>query len=228
MQGPQGERGEKGERGQDGPQGPQGERGQDGSQGPQGERGYLGERGEPGLQGPRGERGEKGDPGLLPMVRMWVEDEISYMGTVVSCDGGTWQAQKDTAQKPPHRDWLLLAAAGRNASTPIVRGTFDPAETYDALNIVAFNGSSFIARWNDPGECPGDGWQLIASCGRAGKPGPKGDRGEPGPRGNPGNSIIRGEIDRKTYTLKLIASDGGEIAIPCRSMFEQYHEESDG
>jgi hypothetical protein len=91
---------------------------------------------------------------------------------------------------------------------------------------VALNGSSFIARCNDPGECSGDGWQLIASCGRAGKPGPKGDRGEQGLRGAPGISILRGEVDR--FTLKLITSDGGAIEIPCRRMFEQYHEESNG
>ncbi|MCP3475139.1 collagen-like protein [Bradyrhizobium sp. CCGUVB1N3] len=102
------------------------------------------------------------------------------------------------------------------------------AQSYDALNIVALNGSSFIARWNDPGECPGDGWQLIASCGRAGKPGPKGERGEQGPRGLPGPSLVRGEIDRKTYTMKLIMSDGSEVQLHCRGFFEQYHEESDG
>jgi hypothetical protein len=180
------------------------------------------------LQGERGERGENGDPGKLPTVHEWVADEISYHGDVVTCDGGTWQARKDTAQKPPHRDWVLLAAPGRAAVTPIVRGTFDLAQQYSALNIVALNGSSFIARRDDPGECPGDGWQLIASAGRAGKPGPKGERGEQGPRGLPGTSIVRGEIDRKTYTLTLILSDGGELPIPCRGFFEQYHEESDG
>ena len=200
-------------------------------QGPQGECGLLGERGEAGPSGPQGERGdkgEKGDPGLLPMVRAWIEDEISYRGDVVVCDGSTWQAQKDTAQKPPHRDWLPLALAGRNAASPVVRGTFDLAQHYDALNIVALNGSSFMAKCDDPGECPGDGWQLIASCGRAGKPGPKGDRGERGERGAAGPSVLRGEIDRKTYTMKLIMADGTELPIPCRDLFIQYHEDANG
>jgi hypothetical protein len=178
------------------------------------------------LQGPQGERGEKGDPGLLPLVHAWVEDEITYAGIVVSHEGGTWQAQKDTAQRPPHKDWMLLAGAGRSAISPIVRGTFDSAAAYDALNIVALNGAAFMARYNDPGECPGDGWQLISSVGRTGKPGPKGDRGEPGPRGAPAASIVRGEIDRKSYTLKLITSDGGEVPIICRDLFMQYHEDS--
>jgi hypothetical protein len=176
----------------------------------------------------QGERGEAGDPGALPMVRAWVADEISYRGDVVTCDGGTWQAQKDTAQKPPHRDWLSLALAGRDAVSPIVRGTFDLAQSYAALNIVALNGSAFIARWDEPGECPGDGWQLIASAGRAGKPGPKGERGDKGERGPSGLTILRGEIDRASYTMKLIMSDGSAVSVHCRGFFEQYHEESDG
>jgi hypothetical protein len=39
---------------------------------------------------------------------------------------------------------------------------------------------------------------------------------------------VRGEIDRKSYTVKLIMSDGSELPIQCRGFFEQYHEESDG
>jgi len=162
------------------------------------------------------------------MVRAWIEDEISYRGDVVVCDGSTWQAQKDTAQKPPHRDWLPLALAGRAAVSPVIRGTFDLAQSYDALNIVALNGSSFIARYDNPGECPGDGWQLLVSAGRAGKPGPKGERGERGERGPAGPGVVRGEIDRKTYTMKLIMSDGSELAIPCRDLFIQYHEDANG
>jgi hypothetical protein len=66
---------------------------------------------------------------------------------------------------------------------PKISGTYREGESYVFLNIVALNGSSFIARRDDPGSCPGDGWQLIAS---AGKPGLKGKRGEPGPRGERG------------------------------------------
>jgi hypothetical protein len=157
-----------------------------------------------------------------------VDGEICYGGDVVFCEGGTWQARKDTAQKPPHLDWMPIALRGSNAVSPVIRGTYDGAATYHALSIVALNGSSFIARCDDPGECPGDGWQLIASCGRAGKPGPKGERGEQGERGPSGPSVLRGEIDRKSYTMKLIMSDGSEVAVPCRGFFEQYHEESNG
>jgi integrin beta 3 len=227
--GSQGDQGSAGEQGQRGETGERGSQGEIGAQGPQGERGYLGERGEtgpPGPQGLRGDKGEQGASGLLPMVRAWIADGISYRGDVVICDGGTWQAQKDTAQKPPHRDWLPLCAAGRDATSPVVRGTFDPEQRYGALNIVAMNGSSFIARCDDPGECPGDGWQLIVSCGRAGKPGPKGERGE---RGLPGAMIVRWSVDRAAYSITPVMSDGSTgAAVNVRAIFEQYHEDSDG
>jgi hypothetical protein len=190
------------------------------------------------MDGPRGERGQKGDkgdPGELPIVRAWSEDDISYAGDVVTCDGGTWQARKDTSKKPPHRDWVPLAVAGRNAASPLVRGTFDPVQNYSALNIVAMNGSAFIARCDDPGECPGDGWQLIASAGRAGKPGPKGESGEPGPRGErglPGQAgltILSWQVDPERYRAMPLMSDGSEgAALELRPLFEQYHTESSG
>jgi hypothetical protein len=182
-----------------------------------------------GKEGPRGEKGDKGDPGELPMARACVHGEISYAGDVVTCDGGTWQAKNDTPQKPPHADWTPLALPGRNAVTPAVRGTFDLASCYDALNIVALNGSAFIARWNDPGECPGDGWQLIASAGRVGKPGIKGERGEPGApseRGPPGLTIESWRLDPERYSLTPILQGGHEgPPVNLRRFFEQYHEE---
>ena len=182
--------------------------------------------GKDGRPGERGQKGDKGDPGELPMVRAWSEDDVSYAGDVVTCEGGTWQARKDTSKKPPHRDWVPLAVAGRNAASPFVRGTFDPVQNYNALNIVAMNGSAFIARCDDPGECPGDGWQLIASAGRAGKPGPKGERGERGLPGLPVPYLVRGYIDG--FTLTLILSDTSKIEIPIRAAFEKYHEEANG
>jgi len=189
-----------------------------------------------GKEGPRGEKGDKGDPGELPMTRAWVDGEISYAGDVVTGGGGgTWQAKKDTAQKPPHADWTPLALPGRDAVTPAVRGTYRDGEAYRQLDIVALNGSSFIARHDDPGPCPGDGWQLIASAGRAGKPGIRGERGEPGPRGErglPGQAAptIQGwQIDRERYRATPLMSDGSEgPALELRPLFEQYHSESSG
>jgi hypothetical protein len=70
-------------------------------------------------------------------------------------DGSTYQALRDTARAPPHPDhWICLASA---AITPAVRGTFDATARYKKLDIVTFDKSSFIARHDDPGLCPGDG-----------------------------------------------------------------------
>jgi hypothetical protein len=57
----------------------------------------------------------------------------------VTDDGGTWQAKKDTTQKPPRADWTPLALPGGDAITPAVRGTYREGETYSFLNIVALD-----------------------------------------------------------------------------------------
>ncbi|UEM11961.1 hypothetical protein J4G43_047230 [Bradyrhizobium barranii subsp. barranii] len=162
----------------------------------------------------------------------FAEGSVNYEGDIVTHHGSTYQARCDTARPPPHGDWACVAAAGRNASMPLVCGTYREGEAYKFLNIVALNGSAFAARCDDPGPCPGDGWQLIASAGRAGKPGPKGERGEPGPRGLPGANaaaIVRWEVNRAAYTITPIMADGSQApSINVRELFEQYHEESDG
>jgi hypothetical protein len=112
---------------------------------------------------------------------------------------------------------------------PKVCGTYSEGETYSFLNIVALGGSSFVARADDPGPCPGDGWQLIASAGRAGKPGPMGERGEPGLRGErgpPGLNIESWKLEPERYLLTPILQGGHEGSpVNLRVFFEQYHEE---
>jgi hypothetical protein len=112
-------------------------------------------------------------------VKAYRPDEVHYAGEVVVYEGSAYQAQRDTARAPSHdRDWICIAAAGRegiDGLSPMVRGTFDPNETYSRLDIVAFNKGSFIARHDEPGPCPGGGWQLIAAEGA------RGEKGSPGP-----------------------------------------------
>jgi hypothetical protein len=91
------------------------------------------------------------------------------------------------------------------------------------------NGSAFVARADDPGPCPGDGWQLIASAGRAGKPGPKGERGERGLPSQAGPKILGWQIDPERFQAKAAMSDGSEgPVLELRPLFEQYHMESSG
>ena len=56
---------------------------------------------------------------------------------------------------------------------------FDARETYEC------DGATFVACRDNPGACPGDGWQILS------KPGRRGDAGETGPRGEKGN---KGEL----------------------------------
>lgn len=53
-----------------------------------------------------------------------------------------------------------------------VRGLFNPQESYRALDVVSLDGGAFVAKRDNPGMCPGDGWQIIAM---RGKTGPKGE-----------------------------------------------------
>lgn len=62
---------------------------------------------------------------------------------------------------PGGSDWICVAPAGRDGHhgrTPIVCGTYDAREKYQRLDIVASDGAAFIAKRDDPGICPDDGW----------------------------------------------------------------------
>jgi hypothetical protein len=184
--------------------------------------------GKEGPQGEPGPRGEAGPPGRIEGVRAYVEDTVHYEGDIVVREGSTYQAKRDTTRAPPHADWACIAAAGRDARMKVC-GTHREGETYKYLDVVALNGGSFIARADDPGPCPGDGWQLIASAGRAGKPGANGERGEQGERGLPGQAgptILAWQIDPERYCATALLSDGSEgPALELRPLFERYHME---
>jgi hypothetical protein len=211
------------------PHGPAGERGETGPIGPQGEPGIPGARGD---KGDLGERGEKGDPGTLPLVQAYVPDTVHYAGDVVTQSAALWQATKDTGQAPPHADWICLAAAGADGITPTVRSTYDAAVKYARLDIVALDGTTFIARRDNPGKCPGDGWQLMSARGKPGikgPPGERGERGQKGDKGDPSPTIVGWQIDQPNYRAIPVMSDGTEgPPLPLRGLFEQFHQETRG
>jgi hypothetical protein len=179
-----------------------------------------------GPPGPAGPRGEQGPPGKLPLVKLWAPETVFYTGDVVACDGGMFQARRDTGQPPSHADWRCLAASGRDGNSIAVRGTFDEAADYQRLDIVALNGGSFIALKDAPGPCPGSGWQLLAGPGKRGAAGEKGERGSSGPQGDPGSSgatIRDWKIDRARYVATPVMSDGSEgPRLELRGLFEQF------
>lgn len=157
---------------------------------------------------PPPEPGAPGAPGKLGMVRAW-EDRVFYEAEIATFDGAIYQALRDTGRTPPHEDWLCVVARGepgKDAAEIEITGTFDVTRAYKRLNVVALNGGSFIAKRDDPGPCPGDGWQLVASQGNRGKPGDavKGDPGRPGP------AVRSIEVDDQGM-LTLTNADGSMV-----------------
>lgn len=132
-----------------------------------------------------GADGKDGRDGKLPMAKAW-EDGVHYSGDVVTHAGATWQAARDTGKAPGSEDWVCLAAPGVTPKGITVRGTYEPDAEYEALDVVMLDASSFVAKEDSPGPCPGDGWQLWAGRGKTGRPGEaikgdKGDRGDDAP-----------------------------------------------
>ena len=176
-----------------------------------------------GPSGPSGPPGEEGPPGKLPLVKLWEPDVVHYQGDVVTHDGGTWQATRDTGKAPGTRDWVALAVAGRDGRTPRVRGTYSAVATYQALDLVMRESSSFIATRDDPGPCPGDGWKIIACGGKRGAAGVRGERGPRGDAGASGATIRDWKIDRARYVATPVMSDGSDgPPLELRGLFEQF------
>lgn len=227
-----------GEPGAQGDRGPQGEDGPRGADGLAGERGPQGERGADGagiddvdvvlvddglsfdLKFVRGDTahvfeiplpvGPQGPAGSLPTVKAW-SDGVHYQADVVVHQGRTWQAVRDTGQAPGGDDWICLAERGADAMEIEVRGTWSVDETYRHLNVVAMNGATFIARADNPGPCPGEGWQLMSAQGKRGPAGERGDKGERGERGAPGASFARTVLDDATGLLVFEMTDGTSL-----------------
>lgn len=248
--GPKGERGEPGEpgesivgltgeRGEPGPQGPPGLDGKSGESiiGPQGPAGEPGERGEKGdqgasgLDGERGERGEPGErgpegpPGKFPIAKEWTAGTVFYEGDIVTREGATYQAKRDTAQSTDHADWSCLARAGldgQDGRSWTIRDTYDPKQVYAAFDVVTLNSTWFIARKNDPGSCPGPDWKA-GPVGKRGDKGEKGERGQKGDQGEAGITVLDWRIDRSAYMAVPIMSDGTDgPPLALRTLFEQF------
>ena len=161
--------------------------------------------------------GPPGPPGKMSPVKIWQPDTVFYEGEIATHRGATYQASRDTAKGPWTEDWALLAAAGAPGKAPVVRGTYDPSVEYDQLDVVALDGSSFIALCDQPGPCPGANWQLVASCGCSGLMGERGEHGRVA-------TIVSWQIDRSTYAATPILSDGSEGApLQLRELFHRGH-----
>jgi len=169
----------------------------------------------------------------LPVVKEFQPETVYYTGDVVVCDGATYQAKRDTGRPVTSDDWILLARAGRDGRdglTPNLCGTFDARQTYARFDTVECDGSSYIARRDAPGLCPGDDWRLLAKRGLRGPIGERGERGRTGERGAPGEDgpeIISWIVDPVHYRLVPTLSNGKQgTAIELRGLFERFNEEA--
>jgi hypothetical protein len=169
-------------------------------------------------------------PGKLPVAKTWLQESVTYEGEVVSYDGSLFQARKDTAQVPSGADWVCVARAGRDGLTPNARGAFNVYKKYAQLDVVEYEDASYIARRNNPGICPGDGWQLVSRSGRrgpAGERGARGGKGERGARGEDGREITGWHLERATYRAFPVYADGRMgPELNLRGLFEQFVEET--
>ena len=243
MQGERGEKGdpgigEKGDKGDIGPIGPKGETGERGPAGEpgigeKGERGDVGEtgprgfpgEGEVGPKGEKGDRGERGETARFEPPKLW-EKGVYYEGELVFADRSTWCARRDTSEAPPHDDWVPVALGGVDGVSGSPRGLYDPANSYSKLDRVAHDGSEWVAKHDDPGLLPGDGWMLSA---RAGSKGKTGDKGAQGPRGEKGaDGVGLKEIAVRDFAIVLELTDGRTHKIDLRDMFVRYNEERGG
>jgi hypothetical protein len=178
----------------------------------------------------RGPIGPAGPVGRLPIAQEWQRETVYYEGSVVTYEGGSYQALHDTGEPPDNEaHWQCLAAPGRDAKSFRHRGTFKDDAEYASHDIVALNGGSFLALHDKPGVCPGPGWQLLCAQGKrgaTGEPGPRGPTGIAGPSGVNAAAVVGWNIDRAAYTIVPIMSDGTTGApLNLRELFEQFQDE---
>src|SRR5262249_37409995 len=153
-----------------------------------------------------------------------------YESEVVIFKGGCYQASQDTGESPDNRNhWRCLAAPGRDAKSFRHRGTYTQDSHYEAFDLVALNGSTFLCLHSAAGLCPGEGWQLVSAPGKrgaAGDRGPQGERGPSGVAGPPGKDaaqITGWRIDRASYAAFPMMSDGTDgPPLELRALFEQF------
>ena len=165
-------------------------------------------------------------PPKFPSIQAWDADLIYHEREVVTHNGSTYQAMKDTARTPDTSDWTCLAAAGAGFR---ICGTYDVHKKYQKLDVVIVNGSSFASLKDAPGPCPGDDWRLLSgrgSRGGKGETGERGPRGEKGENGAPGAdalTIVSWMLDRARYRAIPMMSNGKPgPELELRGLFEQF------
>jgi hypothetical protein len=224
--------GAPGAKGEAGAQGEKGEQGQAGAQGEKGEQGLPGTDGQLGPKGDSGAPGEKGLDGKDGSPGLHGRDGRDGVAGPPGRDGANGVDGKDGA--PGERGEAGLAGRdgdvgppGKDAPRMVLRGVYDPAESYDELNIVTLDGSTWMAKGDSPDHAPGagSGWMLLAGRGRRGEKGERGEQGRVGVAGRDAPVIVGWR--KEGYSAVAVMSDGTEAApLDVREFFEAYHSEA--
>lgn len=149
------------------------------------------------LPGPQGPPGERGDPGPAG----------------IPGEPGKAGEPGPRGETGPQGETGAAGDPGPIGKAWIPCGTFNPDAPYQALDVVQHDGGAWLARQDDPGPIPGDGWQMICSRGSRGKPGdpgPKGAAGERGPEGIGIADIIKSDDGTR---LVFVLTDERTIAV---------------
>ena len=171
------------------------------------------------------ERRLRAVPGKLPIAKDWIQESVTYQAEFVAYEGSLWQACKDTAQAPGGSDWICVARGGHDGLSPSIRGAFNVYKKYAQLDVVEYDGASYVARRDNPGVCPGDGWQSLSRSGRRGPAGETGPRGKKGEKGEKGDApeIVGWHLERETYRAFPVFADGKMgPELNLRPLFEQF------
>lgn len=191
-----------------------------------------GEKGDPGTTGERGESGTNGKDGIglagavidreHHLIITFTNGEAKDLGVVVGRDGKDGADGKDGEDGRDGKDGIGEKGEkgdpgndgrdGKDAYVGEARGLFDPEAQYLGRDVVALNGSAFMAKIDNPGECPGDGWMLLAQRGKRGDKGDRGERGIEGKSGKDGAQPVALKMDAETMEFRMILDNGEECA----------------
>jgi hypothetical protein len=171
-------------------------------------------------------------PGALPPVKVWRQGMVTYEGELASFGGQLYQARMDTRMRPDDQEsWICVARAGEDAVQVTPKGEWSAGAEYCVLNLVSFQGGSYLATRDNPGmPCGEEGWQAIATKGSKGDPGPRGPRGNRGDRGVAETpvTIVGWSLDIENYRA-CPALNNGEVGaiLDLRPLFERFHDETE-
>jgi hypothetical protein len=168
-----------------------------------------------------------------PIAMVWTPESITYRGGFATHQGVLYQATRDSAKEPgKSADWLCVARAGtdgKDGKSVRSRGLYNPAKTYEKLDLVMFAGEAFLARLDAPGPLPdAPGWSKVGARGR------KGDRGERGATGARGAAerpvtVRSWQVDDARYRATPLLSNGQVGAsLELRPLFAMFLKQTTG